>query len=133
VEVRTVDCQDPALFPAVLAFLSGILFCERSRIRTRHMLGQYCEADFRDLALRLSRDGLRTRLNGRTVQEVVLELIELAAQGLPSCFPDGREAADYLIPIRRLAEQGKTPADVVLERFGDAREWLAAGRVPEPS
>jgi glutamate--cysteine ligase len=129
VEVRTVDCQDPALFPAVLAFLCGILFCERSRIRVRHMLEKYSETDFHDLAQRLSRDGLRTRLNGRSVQEVALELIDLAAQGLPSCFPDGREATDHLIPIRRLAERGKTPADVVLERFSDAREWLAAGRV----
>ena len=127
-EVRTVDCQDPELFPAVLAFLCGILFCERSRLRTRHMLERFTEADFRALSQRISRDGLRAPLNGRTVQDVVLELIDLAGQGLPSCFPDGADATDYLVPIRKLAEQGKTPADVVLERFDDPRQWLAAPR-----
>jgi len=129
VEVRTVDCQDPALLPAVLAFLCGILFCERSRLRSGHLLHRFTEQEFHELAVRLPREGLSGRLNGKSVREVVLELIDLAAQGLPRCFPDGTEAAEHLNPIRELAQQGKTPADVVLERFGDdAAAWLAAGR-----
>ena len=129
VEVRTVDCQDPALLPAVLAFLSGILFCERSRLRVRHLLERLDEQELRALPDRLAREGIGGPLNGGTVRELVLELINLAAQGLPACFPDGAMAADQLCPIRELAERGKTPADVVLERFGDdAAAWLAAGR-----
>jgi len=129
VEVRTVDCQDPVLLPSVLAFLSGILFCERSRLRIRHMLDRFTEEDFRDLSARLAREGLTGRLNGQSVQEVAMELIDVAARGLPSCFPDGTAATDHLQPLRELVEQGKTPADIVLDRFGDdAHAWLAAGR-----
>jgi len=129
VEVRTVDCQDPALLPAVLAFLAGILFCERSRLRASHLLRTMGEDQLLDLPDRLARGGLATRLGETTAGEMVLELVDLAARGLPACFPDGAEAADHLQPIRELARQGKTPADVVLERFGaDAAAWLAAGR-----
>jgi glutamate--cysteine ligase len=129
VEVRTVDCQDPALFPAALAFLAGILFCRRSREASRDLLGAFTEETYRTLADRLARDGLSGELGGRPTAEIALELIELAAQGLPACFPDGRAAARHLDPIRELALKEQTPADVVLARFGEApAAWLAAGR-----
>lgn len=128
VEVRTVDGQDPAMVPPVLALLAGILFCERSRLRVRHLLGNLTAEDYRVLPETLGREGLTGRVNGHSAQAIA-ELIDLAAKGLPTCFPDGADAVSHLDPLRELVRKGQTPADVVLERFGDdAAAWLAAGR-----
>lgn len=129
VEVRSIDCQDPALIPAVLALLSGILFCQRSRLRCRHLLGGLVEQDYRVLHDTLAREGIGGEIEGKPVRDLALGLIDLAAMGLPTCFPDGAEAAHHLDPVRRLVTRGLTPADVVLERFGDDPvAWLRAGR-----
>jgi glutamate--cysteine ligase len=129
VEVRTVDGQDPALVPSVLALLAGILFCERSRLRVRHLLGDLTAEDYRLLPDKLAREGLSGRVNGHEALAIAEELVDLAARGLPTCFPDGAEAVGHLDPLLELVERGQTPADVVLERFGDdAAAWLAAGR-----
>jgi glutamate--cysteine ligase len=131
VEVRTVDSQDPALLPSVLALLAGILHCERSRLRACHLLGKLTEGDYWAMTDRLGREGISGQLNGLSMREVALELIDLSAQGLPSCFKDGDDAVAHLDPIRELVRQGKTPADLVTERFGDdAAGWLSAGRAP---
>lgn len=128
VEVRSVDGQDPLMLPAVLALLSGILFCQRSRLRARHLL-ESLSLDYTRLPDQLGRQGLSGTVGGMPVRDIALELIDLAAKGLPTCFPDGADAVQYLDPLRELARKGKTPADVVVERFGDdAAAWLEAGR-----
>ena len=132
VEVRSVDSQDPSLLPAVLALLCGILFCERSRLRTRALLDHLTEEDYRALPLKLSREGIDTTLKGQPVHEILMELIRLASLGLPTCFMDGADATRYLDPVRELVSQKKTPADVVRQRFGDDPvAWLKSGRTFE--
>lgn len=131
VEVRTVDSQDPSLFPSVLAFLCGILFCERARLRARLMLGSFSCKDYMEFPDRLARDGVNGMLGEFPVKEILLGLVDLARMGLPTCFPDGAEAAHHLDPIRALIEEGKTPADRVLEHFDrNPWAWLRAGRLP---
>jgi len=133
VEVRTVDCQDPEMLPPVLALFCGILHCERSRLRSRLLLGEFTEEQYRCFPDRLARQGISGDLCGVPVTHLLGRLIDLAEMGLPACFPDGKKAARHLDPLRDLVQQGKTPADVVLERFGDRPvEWLRAGRSFQP-
>lgn len=134
VEVRSVDGQDPSMLPGVLALLCGILFCERSRAKVRRLLGGFAAETYRALPDRLARDGIRGTVEGRPVRELLEELVLMAAEGLPTCFADGADAVGHLDPVRKLVREARTPADLVLERFGDApRAWLASGRTfPEP-
>ncbi len=131
VELRSVDTQDPAILPAVLAFCCGILFCERSRMRARSLLEHLSEDDYRALPLKLSKEGIDTTVKGQHVCEILEELLQLAHRGLPTCFADGVDATHFLDPARELVAQKKTPADVVLEKYGDAATWLKAGRTFE--
>lgn len=129
-EVRSVDSQDPSMLPTVLAFLCGILFCERSRMRSRALLSNLTEQDYATLPDELARQGLGAVVKGRPVTEILAELVDLAAQGLPTCFPDGDEATEHLDAARELLRAGQTPADLVLARFGDdPMGWLKAGRL----
>lgn len=132
VEVRSVDGQDPALMPAVLAFLSGLLLCNTMRPRSLDRLGRLPIEDFNQLSDRLAREGLSGEVvPGLPMRELALELLESARDGVATCYPDGPSALPYLEPIAELIEAGKTPADVAVERFGDARSWLSAGRTFE--
>lgn len=131
VEVRAVDAQDPALVPGVLAFLCGLLLCEGARARTLQILA---DSDLEPalLAEQLGREGLEGRVAGKPTRELMTYLLGLAAEGLVSCFPDGREAGAYLDPVVDLAKGGRTPADLVVERSdGQALKWLQAGRTFE--
>lgn len=128
VEIRTVDAQDPALVPAALAFLCGLLLCEGARERTLRVLTSI-GVDPVAMGRHLTKQGLATQVGGHPAKELLLYLLEQAEQGLRSCFEDGREAGAHLEPISQLVREERTPADVVLEQFsGDPRRWLAAGR-----
>jgi glutamate--cysteine ligase len=128
VEVRTVDAQDPALVPAALAFLCGLLLCEGARARTLTAVEQL-GLDPSVLGAEIGRQGLSGHVAGRPIRDLMLFLLEQAEQGLRSCFEDGREAGSHLDRLAELVDAEKTPADIVLERFGgDPQAWLAAGR-----
>ncbi|MCA9667715.1 MAG: hypothetical protein KC503_19080 [Myxococcales bacterium] len=127
VEVRSIDGQDPELVPSVVAFLCGLLLCSTARQRAREVL-RAMHIDYSALPDKLAREGLTGMVEGEPVAEIVYELVDLAGEGLTKCFADGAEGRKFLEPLRWFAEQRKTPADVVLERFGDAKTWLAAGR-----
>ena len=130
VEVRTVDSQAPEMLPSVLAFLCGILFCHKARLRTLSTLSRLTEEEYRALPDQLAREGLGGQIGDITVKELLLDLLNHAALGLPTCFPDGAEAVYYLDRVRDMVYRGKTPADYVLERFGDdATAWLKAGKI----
>ena len=130
VEVRTIDSQSPGLLPSVLAFLCGILFCHRARLGTLSTLSKLTEAEFQALPDQLAREGIGGKIGKLPVKELLLDLLNHAALGLPTCFPDGAEAVYYLDRVRDMVHRGKTPADYVLERFGDdAAGWLKAGKI----
>jgi glutamate--cysteine ligase len=125
VEVRTIDGQAPAAFPGVFSFLCGLLLCRTARIATLSALQRFPEKRLRMLSRQLGQEGIRGDIDGRPASALYLELLDIAAQGLVNCFPDGRDAVGFLDPVRDLVERKCTPADLVLDRFGDdARAWL---------
>ena len=130
VEVRTIDSQPPEMLPSVLAFLCGILFCQKSRLRAQTTLGKLTWEQYQALPEKLAREGIGGTIGGESVKELLLDLLLHAAAGLPTCFPDGAEAVYYLDRIRDMVHRGKTPADYVLARFGDDAEgWLKSGKI----
>jgi glutamate--cysteine ligase len=128
VELRSVDGQDPALMPAVLAFLSGLLLCNSKRPETLGLLSALDVPDYDGLCQRLAREGLSGEVAGRPTRELMAELVASAKGGVATCYPDGPEAVRYLDPLSELVEDGRTPADVVCERFKTPEAWLKAGR-----
>lgn len=129
IEIRALDGQDPRLVPGALAFLCGLLLCEGARTRALEALGVGLDGEISELARRLAREGLKGELAGGPTRELMGSLLDGAAQGLLSCFADGRDAAAHLDPIAELIDREQTPAEVAMERFGgDPARWLAAGR-----
>ena len=64
--------------------------------------------------------GLLARIQGRSIQSLALELLDLAGEGLRArgrLNSTGDNETGYLEPLQVTATSGKTPAEVKLDRF----------------
>ncbi len=64
--------------------------------------------------------GMRATVQGRSVQSLAQELIELSSAGLRArkrLNSAGENETGYLEPLQKTAESGKTPAEIKLDRF----------------
>ncbi len=71
----------------------------------------------------VARLGLKAKIRGRSVQEIAKEIVELSRAGLAvraraDISPD---ETGFLNTLREIAETGRTPAEVLLEKFRN--EW----------
>jgi len=136
VELRTIDCQRPEFVPGILAFLSGLLFCKRARQATISLLSQLDVPDWHTLSLDLAKDPYNTPLRQMAgteskLQDVALQLLASARNGLSQCFEDGAQSLHHLDAIEGLFQAARTPAHDVLDTFGDndAQGWLKSMKI----
>ena len=67
--------------------------------------------------------GLNAEIRGRKVQEIARELVDLSWEGLVARGRSDKSADEtsFLLPLRTVVESGKTPADVLLDKYHG--EW----------
>ncbi|HEX7623918.1 MAG TPA: glutamate-cysteine ligase family protein [Anaeromyxobacteraceae bacterium] len=136
VEVRGADSCDAAMTKALAALWKGLLYDRASREEAFALVRDVAVEDRRLLTLAAGREGLQARLpDGRTLQAVARELVEIAARGLCAqhcCGSRGEDERVWLEPLRARAASGRSPADDALEVFrkgGDralAEHWRLA-------
>ena len=121
VEVRGADCCDAAMTKALAAFWKGLLYDRASREEAFGLVRDVSVEDRRRLSLAAGREGLQARLpDGRTLQELTREVVEIAARGLCAqhcCGGRGEDERVWLEPLRARAESGRSPADDALAVF----------------
>jgi glutamate--cysteine ligase len=67
-----------------------------------------------------ARLGLKARAGSRTLQDIALELLEIAASGLQArnrLNAAGDNESGFLLPLQEIAESGLTPAERKLELY----------------
>lgn len=128
VEFRPVDGQDPALVVPTVLWLCGLLMSEEGRRATRELLAPLVGENYREVQLAWGKEGPAAGIGPASGWALAEQLLDIAAAHLPQALPDGRQAVDTLETWRPLVRARRTPAEVVLERFPTAREWLQAGR-----
>ena len=135
VEVRAADACDAAMTKALAALWKGILYEADARAEAwRLVAGLSLEARHR-LGVAAGREGLAARLpDGRTLREIAVDLVEIAARGLcrqRCCGEKGQDERVWLEPLRQRADSGRSPADDALEAFerGGPRALAARLRV----
>jgi glutamate--cysteine ligase len=111
VEMRGADCLPPRFVTAVAGFWRGILDDEATRRAVDDRLASMDYAAVRDLQPRVAREGLAATSAAGPVLEVVRELVEISYRRLENGAPD---CAECLEPLRELASNGHSPADVML-------------------
>jgi glutamate--cysteine ligase len=125
-EMRGADGGPWGRLCALPAFWTGLLYDGRSLDAAWDMVKDWSHEDHEHLRREVPRLALRTEFRGRTVQDLALDVLDLAQDGLKrrnrldkNCFDDhpSRDESMFLEPLLRIAESGVTPAEDLLEAY----------------
>jgi glutamate--cysteine ligase len=129
IEIRGADAQNTDLKCALPALWTGIFYDARALAEAEALVTGWTYAEVVALREPAWKDGLRAPFRGATLRTVAERLLEIAEGGLERrrCKnANGKDERIHLAKLRKLVEQGKTPADVLLEGMEKEADPLAA-------
>ncbi len=133
IEVRGADAAPLPVTDGLAALWRGLLDAPEARAAAWGLV-EGASMDERERVRReVPRSGLATRLGGRALWEIAVELCRLARAGLQQ-LPGGRDDQALLEPLIAYAAQGRCPADDMLADFsragGDPTKLVDAWEIP---
>jgi glutamate--cysteine ligase len=130
-EMRGADVGPPATIAAVAAFWTGLLYDGTALDAACDVIRGWTGGDRESLRAEVPRRALQASVAGRSLRDVAREVLAIARGGLErrGCrAKDGRDEGQFLDPLDEIAESGRSPAELWLERYEGA--W---GRSVEPA
>ncbi|MEO1312062.1 MAG: glutamate-cysteine ligase family protein, partial [Pseudomonadota bacterium] len=124
-EMRGADGGPWSRICALPAFWVGLLYDAASLDGAWELSKDWAPAAREQLRHDAARLGLKAEIGGRTLQEIAIDVLELARGGLKRrAFLDtgGSNEAGFLEPLEEVARSGRTMAEVLLA------EYEASGR-----
>jgi glutamate--cysteine ligase len=122
IEVRGADAQPTDLVCALPALWKGLLYDESSLAQLETLIAPLDPRSVEAARPEIVRVALRAQLAGRSVQRWAQDVVDIARGGLErQAIRDarGRDERIYLQPLADLLAAGRTPADRLLDAFGD--------------
>ncbi len=119
-EMRGADAVPPGLTCSLPAFWKGLLYDAESRAAAWERVRIHPLAAREAARMDVARRGLAARYGAEPVLELARELTQLARDGLRRLRHAGRRDADetgFLDPVFEQLERGKSPGQVVFERW----------------
>ena len=119
-EMRGADGGPWRRLCALPAFWVGLLYDTQSLDAAWDIVKDWTVEDHAQLRAEVPRHALRTKFHGRTVQDLALDVLEIAEDGLrrrDRRNAQGRDESIYLETLRHAANTGETPADELLTAF----------------
>lgn len=127
-EVRSADCGPKPFLRALPAFWKGLLYDEASRSAALNMLSWMAPIELANYQTEAARNGLMAKCEGRKIQMIAADLLELSRAGLKrQAKTREKDESLFLKPLFEIVESGKNIAQVMLERYKKANgsfEWL---------
>ena len=123
-EMRGADGGPWRRLCALPAFWAGLLYHQPSLDAAWDLVSTLSLDERQNLRRDSARLGLRARVRGQSLQDMALEVLDLARAGLKArnCLDgSGSDETGFLTPLQETAESGITPADRRLRLF--EREW----------
>ena len=140
VEVRSVDSQPPDLMPALSALLKGVFYDNDCLQAGWDLVKGWTWDERMQIYLDSHRDALRARVRRYALLELARELLQIAWEGLRrqrALNVQGDDETIYLKPLKSLLDDGKCPADILIEKWEgelarDVKKLIAysASKVP---
>ncbi len=124
IEVRGADTVPRGLICALPALWKGILYDLDSCRAAWGLVEEMSSSEREDAQLAVARGGLAAEIGGRPALDLARELVEIAGDGLKGLStrwgiePD---ESHFLDPVRAQLETGKSPGEIVAERWRD--DW----------
>jgi len=123
IEIRSIDSQAPELMLVAPAFVKGVFYDADCLLGAWDLVKNLKWEERLTLAEAVYRDALRARVRGIEVRELARELVDIAEKGLerqqPSQSPEESEAMQ-LERLRDLVRRGRSPADLLIEKWNGA-------------
>lgn len=131
IEQRGTDAGPWRRLCALPALWTGLLYGDSALDGAEQLIANWQPEDMTGLLDAVTRDGLKARFAGRSVQDIALDVLGLAREGLASrarLDGRGRDETHFLDDLWEIAESGVTPAEQLLEayhgRWGESLEYL---------
>ena len=122
-EMRGADVGGPEMITALSAFWVGLLYDSAALDQAWQLVRGWSAEDRERLRADVPRHALRASVAGRTVQDVARDALAIAHAGLKArAFADEacRDESRHLAPLDAIAATGRTPAEMLLERYHGA-------------
>lgn len=119
-EMRGADGGQWRRLCALPALWVGLLYDGTALDAAWDLVKDWTQEERAALRDSVPRDGLRTRHRGRSVQDISLEVLDIARSGLESRAAKdtfGESEAHFLNALWTIAESGETPSDELLRKF----------------
>jgi glutamate--cysteine ligase len=120
IEIRSVDSQPPDLMPALSALVKGAFYDSDCLQAAWDLVKGWSWDERMQAYLDSHENALSTRVRRYSLLDLARELLEIAWEGLrrQNQVNDlGDDETIYLKPLKNLLEQGKCPADILLEKW----------------
>jgi glutamate--cysteine ligase len=124
IEVRGADAVPPGLICALPALWKGVLYDAEACAAAFELAAGWSQEEREAAMEAVARAGLAARIAGRSALDLARRLVEIAGEGLRRIGAAGTLDPDergFLEPIRAQLALGKSPGEVVLERWEG--EW----------
>jgi glutamate--cysteine ligase len=119
-EMRGADGGPWGQLCALPAFWAGLLYHAPSLDAAWELSRHWSMEERLQLRHDVPRQGLKATVQGRTVQAIAKDLLNLAGDGLSArrrFNSSGDDETGFLEPLRRTADNGLSPADVKLQNY----------------
>lgn len=117
-EMRGADGGPFRLICGLPALWVGLLYDEEAQQQCLDLTSDWTQQEMDYLREEVPRQALRTPFRGGTVQDLAIEVLEIARGGLER---RGKEEGKYLQQLEKIAESGETQADRLLHLY--ETEW----------
>jgi glutamate--cysteine ligase len=122
-EMRGADTGPPERLCALAAFWIGLLYDDAATAAAWDLCKHWQVEDHERLRADAARLGLRTVVDGRTLQSLALDVLAIAREGLKRrarLGPSMTDEAGYLASLDEIAQTGRTPAEHWLDLYHGA-------------
>lgn len=120
IEIRSVDSQPPDLMPALSALIKGAFYDSDCLQAAWDLVKGWSWDERMQAYLDSHQDALATRVRRYSLLDLARELLAIAWEGLRrqnQVNESGEDETIYLKPLKNLLDQGKCPADILLEKW----------------
>lgn len=123
IELRGADAQPAALSCAVPALWKGLLYDAQAAEAALALVADWGSAEREEALRQAARSGLAGRVGGRKLLDLARELVAIGSAGLDRLAGAAGDDDErrFLDPVWAQLELGKSPGEVVLERWEG--EW----------
>jgi len=123
IEMRGADGGPWQRICGLPAFWVGLLYHQDSLDGAWDLAKDWTMSDLEGLRFEVARKGMRASIRGRSVREVSRDLLALSRAGLVARGRADKspDEAIFLDPLDEVVATGRTPADVLLDKFHN--EW----------